>query len=115
MKTLRVVRADLKPCRHIGQPLGEAATNAVSIDLSRPVIASIRVVMNGTVFILVTVRGYARPGAGTAIPKRSATRRALLSRRSVIARTENRAPSSTAGGAVSGVPLLNGGSGAYCI
>ena len=50
---------------------------------------------------------------GKAMPKRFATRRAVSSRCAVIARAESRASCSTAGGAVSGVPLLNGGSGAY--
>ena len=51
----------------------------------------------------------------TAMPRRRATRLAVFSRCAVIAWTARRAASSTAGGAVSGVPLSKGGSGAYCI
>ena len=47
------------------------------------------------------------------MPRRAATRRAVSSRCAVMFRTDRRACFSIAGGAVSGVPLSNGGSGAY--
>ena len=50
--------------------------------------------------------------AGTATPSLAATQRAVASRRAVMPRIESRAWSRIAAGAVSGVPLLKGGSGA---
>jgi len=45
------------------------------------------------------------------MPKRAAIRRAVSSRRAVISRYDCLACSTIAGGALSGVPLLKGGSG----
>ena len=49
------------------------------------------------------------------MPSRFATARAVTSRRAMISAAEARTSATTAGGAVSGLPALNGGSGAYCI
>ncbi len=47
------------------------------------------------------------------MPIRAATRRAVASRCAVMPDTDARAAARIAAGAVSGVPLSNGGSGAY--
>jgi hypothetical protein len=55
---------------------------------------------------------HVAPAAGTWMPSRAATRRAVASRRAVVARMAWRARATTSAGALSGVPLSNGGSGA---
>ena len=57
-------------------------------------------------------KSFPARAAGMEIPSLVAVRRAVSSRRVVSSRTDRRARSSIAAGAVSGVPLLNGGSGA---
>src|ERR1700722_19429218 len=52
---------------------------------------------------------------GTLMPRRPATRHAVASRGAVIPATDWRACATIAAGAVSGVPLSKGGSGAYTI
>jgi len=50
--------------------------------------------------------------AGTAMPSLAVVRRAVCSRCTVMVRTDRRTCSRIGAGAVSGVPLLNGGQGA---
>jgi hypothetical protein len=56
---------------------------------------------------------HAAEAEGTEMPRRRATRCAVSSRFAVISLAESLARSRMAAGAVSGVPLLKGGSGAY--
>jgi hypothetical protein len=56
--------------------------------------------------------GYSPAVAGTGTPSLAAIRRAVSARFAVMPADDWRARSRTTGGAVSGVPLLNGGSGA---
>jgi hypothetical protein len=62
-----------------------------------------------------TRRPYGISAEVKAMPKRRAALSAVFCRRSVIGRTACLAFSRTVVGAFFGVPLWNGGSGAYCI